>query len=81
VSTATPVTRQKRRPVTTARTDDHAERQGVIKACSALVARLKGILQTPPEEQSAKVALGPLDLEEAIAAIEEHRDKVRDLLI
>ena len=74
-------TRQKRRPVTTATTDDHAERQAVVKACSALVERLKGILQTPPQEQSAKVTLWRLGLEQAIATIEEYRDEVRDLLI
>ena len=52
-----PAARQKRRPVTTATGDDYAERQAAIKACSALVERLRAILQTPPAEQSAKVAL------------------------
>ena len=74
-----PAARQKRRPVKTATADDYAERQAVIKACSAL--RLKAILQTPPQEQSAKVALWRLGLEQAIAAIEEYRGEVRDLLV
>ena len=76
-----PAARQKRRPIQTAPADDYAERQAVIKACSALVERLKGILQTPPQEQSAKVALWRLGLEQAIAAIEEYRGEVRDLLV
>ena len=46
--------------------DDYAERQAVIKACSTLVERLKSILQTPTQEQSAKVALWRLGLEQAI---------------
>jgi hypothetical protein len=61
--------------------DDCAERQAVIKACSTLVERLKSILQTPPQKQSAKVALRRLGLEQAIAAIEEYRGEVRDLLV
>jgi len=61
--------------------DDHAERQAVIKACSALVERLRAIIQTPPAEQSAKVALWRLGLEQAIATIEEYRGEVRDLLV
>ena len=76
-----PVARQKRRPVKTAAADDYAERQAVIKACSALVQRLKAILQTPPAEQSAKVALWRLGLEQAIAVIEGYRGEVRDLLV
>jgi hypothetical protein len=43
-----PATRQKRRPATTVMTDEHAERQAVIKARSALIDQLKGILQSPP---------------------------------
>jgi len=39
------------------------------------------ILQTPPQAQSAKVALWRLGLEQAIAAIEEYRGEVRDLLV
>jgi hypothetical protein len=35
----------------------------------------------PPHEQSAKVALWRLGLEQAIAAIEEYRGEVRDLLV
>jgi hypothetical protein len=61
-----PAARQKRRPVKTA---------------TAEVERLKAILQTPPQEQSAKVALWRLGLEQAIAAIEEYRGEVRDLLV
>jgi hypothetical protein len=76
-----PAARQKRRLVKTATADDYAERLAVIKACSALVERLKAILQTPPAEQSAKVALWRLGLEQAIAAIEEYRGEVRDLLV
>ena len=72
---------QKRRPLKVTTADDSAGRQAVIKACSALVERLKGILQTPPQEQSAKVALWRLGLEQAIAAIEEYRGEVRDLLL
>jgi hypothetical protein len=34
-----------------------------------------------PQEQSAKVALWRLGLEQAIAAIEEYRGDVRDLLV
>jgi hypothetical protein len=49
--------------------DDHDERQAVIRACNALVERLKDILKSPPEEQSAKVALWRLGLEQAIAVI------------
>ena len=75
-----PAARQKRRPVKTTTADDSVERQAVIKACSALVERLKAILQTPPQAQSAKVALWRLGLEQAIAAIEEYRGEVRDLL-
>ena len=71
-----PAARQKRRPVKTATADDFAERQAVIKACTALVERLKAILQTPPQ-----VALWRLGLEQAIAAIEEYRGDVRDLLV
>jgi hypothetical protein len=67
-----PAARQKRRPVKTIAADDHAERQAE---------RLKGILQNPPQEQSAKVALWRLGLEQAIAAIEEYRGEVRDLLV
>ena len=73
--------RQKRRPVKTTTSDDQAERQAVIKACSALVERLRAILQTQPQEQSAKVALWRVGLEQAIAAIEEYRGEVRDLLV
>ena len=76
-----PAARQKRRPVKSATADDYAERRAVIKACTALVERLKAILQTPPQEQSAKVALWRLGLEQAIAAIEEYRGDVRDLLV
>jgi hypothetical protein len=76
-----PAARQKRRPVKTATADDYAERQAVVKACSALVERLRAILQTPPQEQSAKVALWRLGLEQAIAAIEEYRSEVGDLLV
>jgi len=76
-----PAARQKRRPVKTATADDYAERQAVINACTALVERLKAILQTPPQEQSAKVALWRLGLEQAIAAIEEYRGDVRDMLV
>jgi hypothetical protein len=81
VAIATPAAHQKRRPVKTITAEHHAERQAVIKACSALAERLKGILQTPPQEQSAKVALWRLGLEQAIAAIEEYRGEVRDLAI
>jgi hypothetical protein len=68
-------------PVKTTTADDHAERQAVIKACSALVERLRAILQTPPQERSAKLALWRLGLEPAIAAIEEYRGEVRDLVV
>jgi hypothetical protein len=60
--------------------DDHDERQAVIHACNALVGRLKDVLASPPEEQSAKVALWRLGLEQAIATIEQYRGEVRDLL-
>ena len=53
----------------------------MIKACSTLVERLKSILQTPPQKQSAKVALRRLGLEQAIAVIEAYRGEVRDLLV
>jgi hypothetical protein len=76
-----PAARQKRHPVKITTADDYAERQAVIKACSALVEQLKAVLQTPPQEQSAKVALWRLGLEQAIAAIEEYRSDVRDLLV
>ena len=76
-----PAARQKRRPVKIITAHDHAERQAVIKACSALVERLRAILETPPQEQSAKVALWRLGVEQAIAAIEEYRGEVRDLLV
>src|SRR6516225_8836455 len=72
VAIATPAAHQKRRPVKTITAEHHAERQAVIKACSALAERLKGILQTPPQEQLAKVALWRLGLKQAIAAIEEY---------
>ena len=72
------VKRTARRPAKTTTRGDSAERQAVVKACSALVERL--ILQTPPQAQSAKVALWRLGLEQAIAAIEEYRGEVRDLL-
>ena len=74
------VKRTARRPVKTTTGGDSAERQAVVKACSALVERLKAILQAPPQAQSAKVALWRLGLEQAIAAIEEYRGEVRDLL-
>jgi len=74
-----PPARQKRRPVKTTTADDSSERQAAIQVCSALVERL--ILQTPPQAQSAKVALWRLGLEQAIAAIEEYRGEVRDLLV
>jgi hypothetical protein len=45
------------------------------------VGRLKDILASPPEEQSAKVALWRLGLEQAIAEIERYRGEVRDLLV
>ena len=60
--------------------DDHEERLAVIRACNALVGRLKDILASPPQEQSAKVALWRLGLEQAIATIEPYRGEVRDLL-
>ena len=78
---ATPRSSSKTPPVKATTADDHAERQAVIKACSALVERLRAILQTQPQEQSAKVALWRVGLEQAIAAIEEYRDEVRDLSI
>jgi hypothetical protein len=73
--------RQKRCPVKAATADDYTEQQAAIKACSALVERPKALLQTPPQEQSAKVALWRLGLEQAIAAIEEYRGEVQDLLV
>ena len=66
---------------TAIRPDDHDERQAVIRACNALGERLKAVLQTPPQEQSAKVALWRLGLEQAIAVIEAYRGEVRDLLV
>jgi hypothetical protein len=72
--------RQQRRQVITAG-DDYDERRAVIKACTALVERLKDILESPPAEHSSKVALWRLGLEQAIAAIEEYRGEVRDLLV
>jgi len=63
------------------RPGDHDERQAVIRACNALGERLKAVLQTSPQEQSAKVALWRLGLEQAIAVIEGYRGEVRDLLV
>ena len=62
-------------------TDLRDERQAVIRACNALGERLKAVLQTPPQEQSAKVALWRLGLEQAIGVIEGYRGEVRDLLV
>ena len=52
----------------------------MVAECNALVGRLADILASPPEEQSAKVALWRLGLEQAIATIEQYRGEVRDLL-
>src|SRR5262249_56146903 len=54
------------------RPGDHDERQAVIRACNALGERLKAVLQTPPQEQSAKVALWRLALAHAIAVIQPY---------
>ena len=81
VAIATPCSSSKTTPGKDATADDYAERQAVVKACTALVEWLTAILQTPPQEQSAKVALWRLGLEQAIAAIEEYRGEVRDLLV
>jgi hypothetical protein len=70
--------RQRQRQIRTI--DDHDERQAVIRACNVLVGRLKDILKSPPEEQSAKVALWRLGLEQAIATIEQYQGEVREFL-
>jgi len=54
------VKRTARRPVKTTTADDSVERQAVIKACSALVERLKAILQTPPKRNRQKWLYGAL---------------------
>ena len=52
----------------------------IATAANTLVGRLKEILASPPEEQSAKVALWRLGLEQAIATIEQYQGEVREFL-
>jgi hypothetical protein len=61
--------------------DDHDERLAVIRACNAIVERLKDALARPPEEQNAKIIMWRLGLEQAIRAIEEYRREVQDFLV